>query len=66
MTTGHRFTGPEALDAGLVDGIADESDVLARAIAKVSPLAGKHAGTLSAVKSTMYADVVRLLDEAGA
>lgn len=63
MTTGHRFTGATALDAGLVDDIADEADLLATAIATVAPLAGKDPTTLGAIKATMYADVVDRLTE---
>jgi len=61
MTTGHRFPGPEALAAGLVDGIATEADLLREAIARVEPLAGKDAGTLAAIKTTMFAGAVERL-----
>ncbi|MEB3371561.1 enoyl-CoA hydratase/isomerase family protein [Saccharopolyspora mangrovi] len=61
MTTGYRFTGPEAVEAGLVDATAEEAEVLDVAIAKVAALAGKHADTLGDIKSTMYAEVVRHL-----
>lgn len=63
MTTGHRFAGPAAFDAGLVDHTADETDLLATAIAKVAPLAGKDPKTLGSIKATMYADVVDRLTE---
>lgn len=66
MTTGHRFPGPEAAAAGLVDATAAEDDVLNRAIARVAPLAGKSAGTLGAIKNTMFGDAVRLLTEPAA
>lgn len=61
MTTGHRFPGPDALAAGLVDATAAETDMLDQAIAKVAHLKGKPAATLGAIKSTMYADAVRHL-----
>jgi enoyl-CoA hydratase/carnithine racemase len=64
MTTGHRFTGPTALDAGLVDHTADEADLLATAIATVAPLAGKDPKTLGAIKTTMFAPVVDRLTAA--
>ncbi|HWU32246.1 MAG TPA: enoyl-CoA hydratase-related protein, partial [Marmoricola sp.] len=35
MTTGQRFSGPDAVVAGLVDAVADEADLLSTAIAKV-------------------------------
>jgi len=63
MTTGQRFAAPAAFDASLVDDTADEADLLASAIAKVAPLAGKDPQTLGAIKATMYADVVERLTE---
>lgn len=63
MTTGHRFGGPDALAAGIVDGVASESDLTAAAIARVAPLAGKCGDTLGKIKSTMYAATVRALLE---
>jgi len=61
MTTGHRFPGPEALRTGLVDGTAAEADLVTAAVARVSPLAGKDAGTLGAIKATMFAATVARL-----
>lgn len=61
MTTGHRFTGPAALDAGLVDETADEADLLASAIAKVAPLAGKDPKTLGEIKAIMFAPALERL-----
>ncbi len=62
MTTGHRFTAPEAVEAGLVDGSATAAALLDRAQATVAHLAGKDPATLGAIKSTMYATVLGLLD----
>jgi len=64
MTTGTRFGGPDALAAGLVDGVAGEDDLLSVASARVCGLQGKHAETLGKIKSTMYADVVAALLQA--
>jgi enoyl-CoA hydratase/carnithine racemase len=61
MTTGRRFPGPEALAAGIVDGTAPEAELVEQAIARVAPLAGKPAGTLGQIKSTMYATAVAAL-----
>ncbi len=61
MTTGERFTGPQALEAGLVDHTADESDLLATAIATVTPLAGKDPKTLGKIKATMFAHALEQL-----
>lgn len=54
MTTGHRFGGPEALAAGLVDATAAEAEVLTSAVDRLTPLLGKNPGTLAAIKTTMY------------
>ena len=61
MTTGRRYGGPDALDAGLVDAIADEAGLIEAAVALAAPLVGKDVATLATIKSTMYADAVRLL-----
>lgn len=67
MTTGRRFGGAEAVATGLVDGVADVDELVTAAVARVAPLAGKPAGTLGAIKATMFADAVRALtvEEAG-
>ncbi|WP_280414233.1 enoyl-CoA hydratase-related protein [Nocardia carnea] len=54
MTTGHRFGGPEALAAGLVDATAAEAEVLTSAVDRLTPLLGKNPATLAAIKTTMY------------
>ncbi|WP_299558102.1 enoyl-CoA hydratase-related protein [uncultured Mycolicibacterium sp.] len=64
MTTGHRFGGPEAAAAGLVDGAAAEAELVDTAIARVQPLLGKDSGTLGAIKQTMYAGVLDALRRA--
>ena len=61
MSTGHRYDADAAVAAGLVDGSAEETDLLAAAIAKVQPLAGKDATTLGAIKATMFAGVLEQL-----
>ncbi|WP_280426512.1 enoyl-CoA hydratase-related protein [Nocardia carnea] len=61
MTTGHRFGGPEALAAGLVDATATEAEVLTTAVDRLTPLLGKNPGTLTAVKTTMYSAVTAAL-----
>jgi enoyl-CoA hydratase/carnithine racemase len=58
MTTGHRFSGPEAHAAGIVDAVAGEEALLPEASAKVAHLAGKDRGTLSTIKQRMFADAV--------
>ena len=66
MSTGQRFGAAAALEAGLVDGHAGETDLLATAIARATPLAGKDAGTLGAIKATMFATAVEKLRTLGA
>lgn len=61
MTTGRRFGGPDAADAGLVDATAAEGEVLGRAIAMVAGLAGKSAPTLGQIKATMFAGAAQAL-----
>jgi enoyl-CoA hydratase/carnithine racemase len=58
MTTGQRFDAAAAVAAGLADGACNEADLLATAIARVKPLAGKDAATLAAIKETMFAATV--------
>lgn len=55
MSTGLRYAGPEAREAGLVDALAEQDELLDAAAAKVAPLAGKDTGTLGAIKATMFA-----------
>jgi len=61
MSTGHRYGGAEAESAGLVDATATEDRLLAEAVERVAPLAGKDAPTLGAIKATMYAAAARAL-----
>jgi enoyl-CoA hydratase/carnithine racemase len=61
MTTGRRFAGPDALAAGIVDGVAALDDLPGTAADFVRDLAGKDRGTLAAIKRTMYADVLDTL-----
>ena len=61
MTTGQRYTGPDALAIGLVDATAGEDDLLDHALAKVADLQTKAGDTLGAIKATMFAEVVQKL-----
>jgi len=61
MTTGHRYGGEEAHAAGIVDGTAPETDVVAAAVDRVQPILGKDQGTLGAIKTTMYGAVTDAL-----
>jgi len=64
MSTGQRFDAAAASAAGLTDGSAPEAELLATAIARVTPLAGKDARTLGAIKETMYARAAEQLHAA--
>lgn len=55
MTTGRRFGGPDALATGIVDAVAPEPELVARAAGFVAHLAGKNPDTLAAIKATMFA-----------
>lgn len=61
MTTGHRYGGEEAHAAGIVDGTAPETDLVAAAVDRVQPILGKDQGTLGAIKTTMYSAVTDAL-----
>ena len=61
MTTGRRYPGPEACQAGLVDGCASLEELPTRAAALVSDLAGKDRKTLGEIKATMFAETIAAL-----
>lgn len=61
-TTGRRYAAPEALQAGIIAAVADESAVLSTAVARAAALAGKEASTLGAIKRGLYAPALRLLE----
>lgn len=61
MVTGHRFTGPEALAAGIAAELAAEDDVLDRATILAADLAGKPRQGIAAIKQGMYSDVIAAL-----
>lgn len=50
MTTGHRFDGPDALAAGLVDATDTDTEVLTTAIARLTPSSARA----PPLKTTMY------------
>ena len=61
MTTGRRFGGVDALALGIVDATAAVDSVVDDAVGLISPLGGKDAGTLGAIKATMYGPAVEAL-----
>jgi Delta3-Delta2-enoyl-CoA isomerase len=60
LHSGRRYSGPDAVAAGIVDEVAAESQVLERAIALASELASKNRGVIRAHKHLMYAGALRL------
>jgi Delta3-Delta2-enoyl-CoA isomerase len=56
--TGKRFTGPEALAAGIVDELAAEADVVDRAVVLAAELAGKNRDVIAEHKRLMYGDAM--------
>jgi enoyl-CoA hydratase/carnithine racemase len=64
MTTGRRYGGREALDAGIVGHAVAEEAVLPTAVELATALTGKAGPTLAAIKSRMYAEAVAALGEA--
>ena len=61
MSTGHRYPGAEAKEAGLVDDTAAESEIVAAALGRLQPILGKDRTTLGAIKTTMFASVTEAL-----
>jgi enoyl-CoA hydratase/carnithine racemase len=61
MTTGRRYGGSDALEAGIVDAVAGEDEVLAAALAIARPLAGKAGPTLATIKERMYTGALAAL-----
>jgi len=61
MTTGRRYGGEDARAAGIVDEAVAEERVLAAALERARPLAGKAGATLGAIKEQMYAGPLALL-----
>lgn len=65
MTTGARFGGPAAEAAGIVDATASAEGLVTAAVERVAHLRGKDVPTLGAIKSTMFASVLELLQGPG-
>jgi enoyl-CoA hydratase/carnithine racemase len=63
MTTGRRFSGPDAEQFGIVDVACPADAVTDTAVAELRPLQGKDPGTLGAIKTTMFGHVVRALTD---
>ncbi len=63
LTSGRRYTGPEAHAAGIVDEVASADEVVPRAIAIAKSLSGKDPATYGAIKATLYRETIASLRE---
>jgi enoyl-CoA hydratase/carnithine racemase len=65
MVTGRRYSGQEALDAGIVQELAPESEVVAKAVAWAAERAGKAGPGIAGIRTHLHQDVLtHLLHEA--
>jgi len=62
MVTGNRYGGEAAAAMGIVHQAAAAADVLPAAIEMAQALAAKAGPTMQAIKSRMYAELIRLLN----
>ena len=60
LFAGARYSGPDALAAGIVDEVAAEGLVLERAIARAAEAASKNRDVIRTHKQLMYGDTLRL------
>ena len=65
MTTGRRYGGAEAVDAGIVDQAVAEDAVRSTAVELAGALAGKAGPTLGTIKARMYGPALDSLRAAG-
>lgn len=61
MTTGRRYGGGQALQAGIVDAVAGAEDLADAAAGIARPLAGKTKPVRARIKETLYADALSAL-----
>lgn len=61
LVTGRRYGGPEALAAGIVQGVAGADEILAEAVKIAADLAGKDRATLAEHKRLLYGDAITAL-----
>lgn len=59
---GQRWSGPQALAGGVVDGVAAETDVLRIAVERAADLAPKAGLTVTAIRKNFYAATIAALD----
>ena len=61
MTTGRRYGGEEAREAGIVDAAVAEDAVRSTALEIAAGLAGKAGETLATIKTRMYGPALEVL-----
>jgi len=61
ITTGHRYGGPEAQAAGIVNEVANETEVLGRAVARAASLAAKADPVMRTLKTSLYGPALTAL-----
>ncbi|MEV0945975.1 enoyl-CoA hydratase/isomerase family protein [Rhodococcus sp. NPDC049939] len=61
MTTGRRYSGSDALAAGIVDEIADGDGVLAAAVARASALTATRGDNLAGIKRGIHHEALAAL-----
>ena len=61
LNTGHRFTGPDALAAGIADEICGEDEVLANSIAWAEKFAEKERSVFGDHKQLLHRETIELL-----
>ncbi len=61
MVTGRRYAGPDALVAGIVNELADDADVLPRAIAVAQSLAPKAGPGIAGIRTHLHQQVIAAL-----
>lgn len=65
LTTGRRYGGQQALDAGLVDATEDAGNLLPSAVEIAQALASKAKPNRALIKETLYADTLAALRNPG-
>jgi enoyl-CoA hydratase/carnithine racemase len=61
MTTGRRYGGEDAAEAGIVDAALAEQELLTRAVERAGALAGKNPDTLGTIKRRLYSGTLEAL-----
>jgi enoyl-CoA hydratase/carnithine racemase len=62
ITTGRRYSGPEAVEHGIAVSTHDQDHLVDAAIALTAPRAGRTPTLVTTLKTDLYADVLTLLD----